>query len=332
MDPSLEEYQAIALLDFLSARSWVATGEIINTLGMSIETLSFAVRHLASWGLQIRILDEEAYRLESPVQRLRVSRIRSYLPPAWRAKIGISVMLVVDSTNTRLLRDWPDQIPSAIFAEHQTDGRGRRARGWHSPFGVNLYLSVAWTFNRSSTELSTLPLAVGVCCVRALASLGVEGIAIKWPNDLWILDAKLGGILVECCRTNGVLRVVIGVGINVNMNQDQLRSEEIQWATLQKALAVQNKAVPDRNKIAATVLANIADGLKLFSGSGFGPFRDEWASLDLTRDRIVCVISGSENMKGIARGIDDKGALCVETSTGMIHVHSGDVSLRVVSK
>ena len=332
MDPSLEESQAIALLDLLSARSMVSTTEILNTLGMSAQMLSVAVRHLASWGLQIRNLDEQAYRLDSPVQRLRVSRIRSYLPPTWRDKIGISVMIVVDSTSTRLLCDWPDQVPSAIFAECQTNGRGRGDRRWHSPFGANLYLSVAWTFNQPSSELSTIPLAMGVCCVRALASLGVEGIAVKWPNDLWFQGAKVGGILVECYRSNGVLCVVTGVGINVNMNRGQLRSVEILWTTLKEALVIQNKAVPDRNAIGSAVLANIADGLKLFSGSGFGPFRDEWESSDLTRDREVCVISGSGNMMGVARGIDDKGALRVETVAGMIHVQSGDVSLLVAPK
>lgn len=332
MAPSLDdEIQLIELLDLLSADSWVSTRELLNTLGTSAPKLSDAVQRLCDCGLVVDRLNGEAYRLKPLAQRLQASRILDQLPLQWRDKMGVTVVSVVDSTSTRLLSDWPDKIPWAILAECQTNGRGRRGRQWHSPFGVNLYLSIAWVFNQPSIKLSTLPLAMGVCCARALTPLGLEEVAIKWPNDLWIHGSKLGGILVECYRDGGVLRVVIGLGINVNMDQGQLQSQEVSWTTLRQVLTLQNKVVPDRNVLAATLLANIADGLRLFSVYGFQPFLDEWVLLDLTRDQAVR-ISGLEEVIGIARGIDDQGALRVETSRGMILVQSGDVSVRVTSK
>lgn len=333
MDPSLEgETQLIiALLELLSTRSWVPTGELLQALDISAPALAVAIERLCGWGLRIRTVNGEAYRVESPIHLLQVSRIRDGLPADWRGEMGVTVMPVVDSTNARLLCDWPDQVPWAILAEYQTNGRGRRGHRWHSPFGVNLYLSVAWTFDRSTDELSALPLAMGVCCTRALARLGLEKLAIKWPNDLWINEAKLGGILVESYHVGEVLRAVVGVGINVNMELACLRPEEVLWTTLRQEMTAQNKDVPDRNVLASALLANMADGLKLFSASGFGPFLNEWKSLDLMRDRAVSV-SGPKKMTGIARGIDDKGALRVETPTGLVLVDSGDVTVRGVSE
>lgn len=332
MDSSLDdEIRLTALLELLSGSSWVSTHEILKTFDASAQTLAGAIQRLSDWGLTIGSLNGAAYRLESPIQLLRTSRIRGELPPDWQAVMGISVLPVVDSTNTRLLCDWPNQLPWAILAEYQSDGRGRRGRRWYSPFGVNLYLSVAWAFDRTHIELSTLPLAMGVCCIRALAPLGLAGLVIKWPNDLWINEAKLGGILVESCNVGEVLRVVVGVGINVNMDLGHSPPGAVLWTTLRNELTAQDKEVPDRNVLASALLTNIANGLRVFSAQGFGPFLNEWAARDMTRDRLVSV-GVPEKITGIACGINEKGALRVKTSEGLILVESGDISIRVVSK
>ena len=132
--------------------------------------------------------------------------------------MGLEVALRVDSTNQRLIEAASAGDPQALFAEAQSAGRGRRGRDWRSPFGANLYLSLAWSFAGWPPKLGTLPLAIGITAARALAACGLPGVQLKWPNDLRIGDAKLGGILIESrSEIGGSCRVIIGLGLNVAM-------------------------------------------------------------------------------------------------------------------
>src|SRR5690606_35135199 len=102
------------------------------------------------------------------------------------------------------------------LAECQRSGRGRRGRSWISPFGDNLYLTLAYREPGGVAAVDGLSLVVGISVARALERLGASGIKLKWPNDVFWGDRKLGGILVEL---RGELatdcHVVIGVGVNV---------------------------------------------------------------------------------------------------------------------
>src|SRR5699024_10686320 len=108
----------------------------------------------------------------------------------------LDVLSEVDSTNAWLARQQTGGT-HACFAEYQTAGRGRRNRAWQSPFAANLYFSVGHGLTPSRAPLGTLSLALGVALAERLRALGVAGIGVKWPNDLYVDDAKLAGILIE---------------------------------------------------------------------------------------------------------------------------------------
>src|SRR5687768_14521915 len=127
---------------------------------------------------------------------------------------GVEVRVVERCTSTNDLA-LKAQSPVLVAAEEQTAGRGRRGRRWHSAPGAGVTFSLGRRIRRPVRELAALSLVAGVAAVRALRAMGVDNACLKWPNDLVVDGAKLGGILVET-RT-GI--AVIGIGINCRRNR-----------------------------------------------------------------------------------------------------------------
>ncbi|MDP3856767.1 MAG: biotin--[acetyl-CoA-carboxylase] ligase [Stagnimonas sp.] len=320
------------LLDLLDA---LADGErhsgeaLATRFGISRAALAKRVDKLRDWGVALDAQPGAGYRLGHPLQRLDAAGIAAALPPAVRALgLAVAVAARVDSSNSRLLAADPALDPQALFAESQTAGRGRRGRDWVSPFGSNLYLSLAWSFPAWPARLTTLPLAVAVALARALAALGLPEAGIKWPNDLHADGRKLAGVLIEPRgEAGGPCRVVVGVGLNLHMQEPQAVGLSQPWTSLAAALAARGRAPPARQAVAVAVLTELALALRNFQDHGFSPFAAEWRGRDLLRDLPVRV-EGAGGCEGIARGIDSDGGLIVEGDGGRRVVHAGDVSVR----
>lgn len=121
---------------------------------------------------------------------------------------------VIDSTNQYLL-DRIGELKSgdACVAEYQQAGRGRRGRKWFSPFGANLYLSMFWRLEQGPAAAIGLSLVIGIVMAEVLRKLGADKVRVKWPNDLYLQDRKLAGILVELTgKTGDAAQIVIGPG------------------------------------------------------------------------------------------------------------------------
>ncbi|MGH8460732.1 MAG: bifunctional biotin--[acetyl-CoA-carboxylase] ligase/biotin operon repressor BirA [Stenotrophobium sp.] len=325
MAQSLSEADMLALVDALADGEWHSGEDLAALAGISRAALAKRIEKLRDWQLDIEARHGLGYRLTAPLQRLSSEALRAAIPG-----VAVRVATVVDSTNAQLLTADAQQDPQALFAEFQSAGRGRRGRNWTSPFAANLYLSLAWSFAQWPRQLTALPLAVGVCCVRALRASGLDDVRIKWPNDLYVDGRKLGGILIEHrAEAGGPCRVVIGIGINVAMTRDQAKEVTQPWIGLHEACAARGLANISRNHLAAALLSGIVRGMHAFEGAGFDAFAAEWSTLDLTRDRAVTVLAQDRELHGIGRGVDAQGALVVEV-LGQLHVlHSGEVSLRL---
>ncbi|GMQ90621.1 MAG: bifunctional biotin--[acetyl-CoA-carboxylase] ligase/biotin operon repressor BirA [Gammaproteobacteria bacterium] len=264
------------------------------------------------------------------MELLDQQQITSGLPAAVSAQLrSFTVLGVVDSTNRFLLEGdfFGAAGVHACVAETQTAGRGRRGRPWVSPSGANLYLSVLRTFSSVPDSLQGLSLAVGVAVAKALASLDVQGIALKWPNDIQLGGKKLGGILVEMSGgSRGPWRVVAGIGINIDMPRDAGANIDQPWADL-----ASHGAHPGRNRLASRVLAEVVMAEEQFIAAGFAAFHRDWELLDALRDREVELHAGSGRRCGTARGVDASGALLLEVEGRCERVVSGDIRLRVVT-
>jgi len=243
-----------------------------------------------------------------------------------RAKLTkLVIEASLDSTNSALQRiPAAEQHGIAIIAEQQTAGRGRRGRHWHSPAGGNLYLSLGWRFSQPLAELGCLPLVVALSAAAALTRSGLEGHRIKWPNDLLLDGQKLCGCLVEVQGdARGPCHAVLGVGINMRMPAAEAAAEIDQpWTDLSTRL-------PDcsRNSLAALLLEELLAKLSLFTEKGFAPFAELWEQMDGLKGQRVDIAAGRRSLHGTVAGIDDSGALLLDTGVEMLTLHSGEVSI-----
>lgn len=219
---------------------------------------------------------------------------------------------------------------SVLVADRQTAGRGRRGRRWLSAQvspADSLTFSLLWRFPRGA-PLSGLSLAVGVALANALAELGARGVRLKWPNDLLVETpqgfAKLGGILIELSSSASGTAAVIGIGLNL---QPPLEVQPDQPAA--GIAATMADGLPERHVLFAAVLRHLVLSLDLFAAQGFAPLRSAWEQANAFADRSVRLIEESgPDLVGRCRGVDDDGALRVETADGIRRWLAGDVSLR----
>lgn len=309
------------LLDTLADGAWHSGEALAAAAGITRAGLAKRVDKLRELGLDVEARQGLGYRLAQPLERLAAAALQAGAPAGLRVQVVDST----DSTNRQLLDAPAAQDPQALFAEYQTAGRGRRGRAWRSPYGANVYLSLAWSFSAWPPQLTALPLGIGVACAQALGDVGLSRVQLKWPNDLWVDRRKLGGILIEHRgEAGGACRVVVGIGINVAMSGAQAGGIDQAWISLVDAIG----ATTSRNALAGALLRRLHGVLSRFEYEGFAPFAAQWGALDLTRDQPV-QISGATPIAGIARGVDEIGALIVETDGERRAVHSGDVSLRL---
>lgn len=219
---------------------------------------------------------------------------------------------------------------SVLVADRQTAGRGRRGRRWLSAQvspADSLTFSLLWRFPRGAA-LSGLSLAVGVALANALAELGARGVRLKWPNDLLTETAegfaKLGGILIELNSGASGTAAVIGIGLNL---QPPLEVQPDQPAAGIAATMV--AGLPERHVLFAAVLRHLVLTLDLFAAHGFAPLRADWEKFNAYAERAVRLIDESgPDIVGRCLGVDDDGALRVETADGVRRWLAGDVSLR----
>jgi BirA family biotin operon repressor/biotin-[acetyl-CoA-carboxylase] ligase len=323
----------LPLLRTLADGGWHSGEALAQDAGITRAGLSKRLQKLMQWGLEIETQPGRGCHLVHPLELLDADLIRGALPPALQARLAVRVVAGTDSTNTQLLDADAADDPQALLAEHQSAGRGRHGRSWHSPFGTNLYVSLAWTFPQWPAALTALPLAVGVATADALAELALDTLRLKWPNDLWCGEAKLGGILIEQRgESGGACRVVIGLGLNVAMRSATTAHIGQPWTTLAEQLGargVPSRGVPSRNGLASRILAQWVAMLERFARDGFAPFEPRWRALDLLRNRAVTLALPEGEVGGIARGVDESGALLVDAGDARRRVLSGEVNLRV---
>lgn len=231
---------------------------------------------------------------------------------------SVEVLPEIDSTNSELMRRARAgrSEPVLLVAETQTAGRGRLGRGWHSAPGESLTFSLGLPF--APADWAGLSLAVGVGVAESLH----PAIRLKWPNDLWLDDRKLAGILIETASFGegaaAARYAVIGIGLNIVARPAQ---------GLSTAPAALRELLPhaDAPSVLQLVVEPLVRELLRFAEAGFAPFQPRFAARDVLRDRLVRL---SDGMEGVARGVDAGGSLLVHTAAGLQAVSSSEVSVR----
>jgi BirA family transcriptional regulator, biotin operon repressor / biotin---[acetyl-CoA-carboxylase] ligase len=318
------------LLELLADGEFRSGERLAGQLGISRAAVWKRMGKLAERGVGIERVSGRGYRVPGGMELLDGARILAGMSGSARGQVSLlELRRVVDSSNAVLLgglRAGAMRHGAVVFAEQQTRGRGRRGRQWVSPFGRNLYCSFAWRFDAGVAALGGLSLVIGMGALRALARVGVPGVMLKWPNDLVVGGAKLGGILIEIDgEFSGPVTAVVGVGINVSMPADAAAAIGQAWTDL---ATVCGRHV-GRNELASALLDACFGILGEFAEHGFGHFLAEWARVDALAGEQVSVSAGEGSaLQGRANGIDADGALRLLTEQGELRLSGGEISVR----
>ena len=313
----------LTLISILADGEFHSGEQLGEQLGMSRAAINKHIQTLRDWGVDVFTVPGKGYSLPDPIQLLNEELIKSQIETG-----SVAVLPVIDSTNQYLL----DRIESlqsgdACIAEYQQAGRGRRGRQWFSPFGANLYLSMFWRLEQGPAAAVGLSLVIGIVMAEVLRELGAENVRVKWPNDLYLNDRKLAGILVELTgKTGDAAQIVIGAGINLAMRNVATDVINQSWINLQEA-----GINIDRNALAIRIIKELRKALYLFEDEGLIPFLPRWELLDNFINRQVKLIIGDKEIHGISRGINEQGGLLLEQDGVIKPWVGGEISLRGIT-
>ena len=253
--------------------------------------------------------------------------------------LTVEVLPEIDSTNTELMRRARagQTEPVLLVAETQTAGRGRLGRPWHGEVGQALTFSLGLMLQPA--DWSGLSLAVGLSLAQSLDPQGALGVRLKWPNDLWVQRpslspytptgwGKLAGILIETALPTGLRHdseqgryCVVGVGINIAAPvAEGLSTAPLGLQDLQSGVTAPEALMQVAAPLLATLLA--------FEPTGFAPLQNAFNARDALHNLAVIL---SDGRQGVAKGVNQSGALLVDTAQGQAVVSSSEVSVRPVS-
>lgn len=316
------------LLRLLSDGQFHSGEELGAQLGISRTAVWKQIAVLRKRGLVLDVQPGKGYRLCAPLQWWSKEEVLAAMSPHSRSMMcELHIEDRVGSTNDVVLAQMRSLPRSGMvcLAEEQSSGRGRRGRDWLSPLCGNFYGSVGWTFAGGISAVEGLSLAVGVAVIRALRRYGMSSAQLKWPNDIVVGAAKMGGVLIELhAEAEGPCHVVIGLGLNLSLPREasQMLGRPVTDVASELGCEVR------RNEIGGLLLDELFLLLGEYSHKGFSALCEEWAGYDALRDSEVDVYGLDRNVSGIARGVDVHGALRVETAQGEVLLYGGEISLR----
>lgn len=243
------------------------------------------------------------------------------------SRFAVAVVRECESTNTTL-RDAPppdDGRIHVLACERQTAGRGRRGRTWVAPPGCSLTFSMLWRFDAGAPVPAGLSLVAGLALARCLEAFGVDGVQLKWPNDVLVMGRKIAGILVELGPGRGrTPAAVIGVGVNVLPFSPGELPPGVEACALGELL----EHPPTRNTLLAALLRQFHGLFETYAVAGFPALRGAWEQRNAHAGLPVRISGEGSELLGTCLGVDDDGALRLATDDGPRRVLVGEVSLR----
>lgn len=303
--------------------------DLSKDLGLSRTTIWQQLNHLKQSGVALSAVTGKGYRLKTPLELLDKQAILAKLSAT--AFEHINALHLHDklvSTNSFLFEQDAETGAEICLTEYQSAGKGRRGRQWVSPFGSNIYLSILWQYQQGPAAVSGLSLAVGVAVVRALTAAGVEAIGLKWPNDIYWQQKKLGGILVEVRGNNeGPCTVVVGIGLNLMLSGNDALNIAQPWVDLK---TIKQGICPGRNELIAGLINQLITILIDFEQTGFSALVEEWCHYDCMQGQQVALLIGANKVSAEVQGINDQGLILLKLADGETRAYaSGEVSFKV---
>jgi BirA family biotin operon repressor/biotin-[acetyl-CoA-carboxylase] ligase len=310
------------VLEILNDGALHAGSDIAQSLTISRAAVWKVIQRLKKYDVDIKS-QHQGYQLSSPLIPFDKAKIERLLEPA---KIILEIFETIPSTSEYLQNKASSKNITFCLAEYQSKGKARLGRTWASPFGRNIYCSFRYVFNKDISEMAGLSLVVSILTVQALESINPTlKLLLKWPNDIYVNNQKMGGILIELmAEANGNCTAIISMGLNINMKDCDLKNIGQPWTSLEHVLDENF----DRNVVVARIIQSLLDGMAIFHEKGIEPFLLKWKQYDLLENQKISINIGKEVRSGIVRGINDHGYLLLENAAGTMEPFSyGDATL-----
>lgn len=283
--------------------------ELLNTLGIS---------HLKS---------NQLIKIESAFELINPESIKTYfIESASASSYHWQYRLITESTNADALQLFKvGQQPCIVLAEKQTGGRGRRGRTWVSPFGKNIYCTIGMHKSIKGCNPGLLSIVTGIALCKALESCGIQEVKVKWPNDLYYQNQKLGGILIESRMCGGdEYFFAIGFGINVSMGEQDFNNIP-QPAT---SVNLISSSPVSRNVILGYAIQLVVKMVEDFDASQIPQIIEAFNSIDALHNAAVTVTTSEQSIEGVNAGINQAGQLLLDTANGQLEFSAADISVR----
>lgn len=308
---------------------FVSGQELCSRFGVSRTAVWKAINQLKEDGYEIEAVRNRGYFLRGGADVLTKEELESRIRTKW-AGSNVICLEETDSTNIQAKKQAEAGAPhgTLIVAEKQNGGKGRRGRGWESPAGVGIWMSLLLRPQIRTVSASMLTLLMAMAAARGIREATGLATGIKWPNDLTLNKKKICGILTEMStELDEIQYVVIGIGINVS--QTAFPPEISETAT---SLLFESGMRFGRSRIIAATMEAMEEYYGIFTQTeDMSGLMDEYNRLLVNRENEVCVLAPAGEFRGTASGIDKSGALIVRLPNGTeTAVISGEVSVRGV--
>ncbi len=305
---------------------YVSGQELCNQLGVSRTAVWKTINQLKEAGYEIEALQNKGYHLISAPDVMDAAEIKSLKHTAWAGN-EIVYFDTIDSTNTKAKELAEQDYPSGtlVVADQQSAGRGRRGRGWESPTGCGIFMTLMLKPEINPNNASMLTLVSALAASKAITKITGAAAQIKWPNDIVIQGKKVCGILTEMsAQFDYINHIVIGIGINVH-NEDF--PEELKESA--GSLFLQCGRRFHRADIIVSFLQYFEQYYEEFLRTeDLSGLLKEYNAILVNMGKIVRVLDPKEPFEGKAMGITKKGELIVDTWESRKLVSSGEVSVR----
>ncbi|MEC4729079.1 bifunctional biotin--[acetyl-CoA-carboxylase] ligase/biotin operon repressor BirA [Shewanella sp. D64] len=305
----------------LSAEHFVSGESLASLLGVSRTAISNHISTLEEYGVDIFSVKGKGYKLANSLSLIDEAQLKRSI--AQRCFYYDEIQ----STNAFLLKHCEELSSGDIcIAEYQSAGRGRRGRTWVSPYGCHLYCSMYWNLPQGMAQATGLSLVVACSLVKVLNGFNIEELGVKWPNDIYLDNKKLAGVLVEMNGQAGTeCNLVIGIGINMSMSKTQGDKIDQPWSDLS-----QSQSLPTKTELAISLQHQLYNDLILFEKEGLSAFLTRWKQVDIFDGEVVKLLMGDKCINGICKGIDETGSILLKTDKGIESFVGGEISLRSV--
>ncbi len=294
---------------------FISGAQIADTVGLSRTAIWKHVQALINDGYGIECTKKKGYRLHTvPTHHLIPEKLSILCTPP----LEFFYKPEVDSTNL-----WAKEVmvrfvkPSLFFTDRQSAGRGRLGRQWESTPGKDIAFSLGLPMNTDVCHYYQYTVLMALAVRSILAASLQTDVKIKWPNDIYINNKKICGILTEMLTEENRLKtLIIGVGININSEP------KLPHAT--SMITISGREY-DRHIILSEIINTFFKLMETMDTQGFSPMYEEWKQNLMGLFQAVRIDTGKQIVEGTLEDVNEQGIAIIRSGDHLEHIYSGDL-------